>query len=617
MRVWRGAWLCGLLAMGCPAKQKPEPGLEERGEAQTAQQAPTPEEARAFLERLEPRLRELSVQAARAEWENSTNITDGSERMAAQANEALMAFASEAIEEAARFRDVTGLSAEEARMFELLRRGASLPAPPDPEKRQELAALATKLESLYAKGKYCKGPEPESCRDLEQLSDVFATSRDYDELYDAWQGWHQVGRELRPLYQRYVSLANEGAQSIGYRDVGELWRAGYDMSPAEFSRMEDALYEQVRPLYEALHCYVRSRLASVYGSERVPPSGLIPAHLLGNMWAQEWASLYPVLEPFRGQGELDVTRALVRQKYDELRMAKLAEGFFVSLGFEPLPATFYERSMFRKPSEREVVCHASAWDVTYDNDLRIKMCIKVTYEDLITIHHELGHNYYFSAYHKLPILFQDGANDGFHEAIGDAVALSITPAYLKQVGLSRSVAVSEKATINRLLHDALEKVAFLPFGKLIDEWRHRVFSGDIPPERYNTAWWELRAKYQGIGPASPRGEEFFDPGAKYHIPANVPYARYFLSTLLQYQFHRAMCRLSGHEGPLHTCSVYGNKQAGAKLKEMLALGARKPWPDALEVLTGQREIDASALLDYFAPLSAWLNEQNREKTCGF
>ncbi len=618
MRVWTGALLFGLI-LGCPSKQtQRERPLEGPSEAKV----PGPnelssEDARVFLEQVDLRLRELSVRAARAEWEKSTNITDGTERAAAEASEALMAFSSEAIEQSARFRHVSGLSTEDARKFELLRRGASLPAPTEPQKRQELAALAARMESAYGKGKVCSGPEPESCRDLEQLTDLFATSRDYDELYDAWQGWHQVGSEIRPLYQRYVTLANEGARAIGYRDLGELWRSGYDMPAAEFSRVAEDLYAQVSPLYKALHCYVRARLVEIYGRERVPPSGLIPAHLLGNMWAQEWASLYPRLEPYRGEGELNVTRALLQQKYDEVRMVKLAEAFFVSLGLPTLPSTFFERSMFRKPEGREVVCHASAWDVTYDNDLRIKMCIKVNQDDLITIHHELGHNYYFSAYHKLPILFQDGANDGFHEAIGDAVALSITPAYLKKVGLLRTVSVSEKATLNQLMRDALEKVAFLPFGKLIDEWRWKVFSGEIPPEKYNAAWWEMRAKYQGVGPVSARGETFFDPGAKYHIPANVPYTRYFLSTLLQYQFHRAMCRIAGHTGPLHTCSVYGNREAGAKLQEMLALGAQKPWPDALEVLTGQRAIDPSALLDYFAPLQVWLNEQNKDRQCGW
>jgi len=613
--------------IGCAEDKKggaDGPAAQKAAAPDARSSEPTAAEAHAFVQQLDRELRELVVAASEADWERSTNITEGTEQAAAKANEAVMAFMSKAIRESVKFRDVPNLDPSDPRQLDLLRRGASLPAPDDAKKREELAAIATKMESLYGKGKYCKQvPQPkggaprEECRGLDALEDVLAKSHDYDALYDAWSGWHEVGKEIRPLYARYVELANEGARTIGYRDLGELWRSRYDMAPEEFSAVAARLYDQLRPLYEALHCHVRARLVRIYGKEKVPEDGLIPAHLLGNMWAQEWGNLYWNLEPFAGQGELDITPALVKQKYDEVRMVKLGEAFFTSLGLPKLPETFWQRSMFKKPVGREVVCHASAWDVNYNDDLRIKMCIKIDMDDLITIHHELGHDYYFSQYYTLPMLFQDGAHDGFHEAIGDAIALSITPAYLKQVGLLKVVSNNEKGTLNQLMQDALEKVAFLPFGKVIDEWRWKVFSGEIPPEKYNQSWWELRAKYQGVGPANPRGEEYFDPGAKYHIPANVPYTRYFLATVLQYQFHRAMCRLAGHEGPLHTCSIYGNQAAGTKLKEMLALGAQKPWPDALEVLTGQREMDATAILDYYRPLLDWLNEQNKNRKCGW
>ncbi len=575
---------------------------------------PTAAEAHTFLQGVDAELRRLVVAASYAEWDKSTNITEATEQAAAKANEAVMAYLSRAIRESVRFKDVSGLTAEDARMLQLLRQGSTLPAPDDAKKREELAQLAAKMEGLYGKGKYCKG---DKCRDLGALSDVLAGSRKYDELYDAWQGWHEVGKDIKPLYTRYVELANEGAQTIGYRDLGDLWRSRYDMPAEDFTKEAARLWEQVKPLYEQLHCHVRSKLAKLYGKDKVPENGLIPAHLLGNMWAQEWSNLYKDLEPYKGQGSLDVTKALKKAKYDEIKMVKLGESFFTSLGLPALPETFWQRSMFTKPEGREVVCHASAWDVTYANDLRIKMCIKINMEDLITIHHELGHNYYFSQYFAKPMLFQDGAHDGFHEAIGDAIALSVTPSYLKQVGLLQKVSTDEKGSINQLMQDALGKVAFLPFGKLIDEWRWKVFSGEVKPEQYNQAWWELRAKYQGVGPKDARDESYFDAGAKYHVPANVPYTRYFLAAILQYQFHRAMCQIAGHEGPLHTCSIYGNQAAGAKLKQMLAMGAEKPWPDALEALTGQREMDASAILDYYAPLMDWLKKQNAGKTCGW
>jgi len=598
--------------------------------AQPQREGTTPEQVRLFLDGVEQQLRKLMVTASEAEWEKSTNITDETEARAAQANEVLMAYLSEAIRVASSYRDVSVLSANDARKLELLKRSSTLPAPEDAQRREELASIAAKMEGLYGKGKYCSAgalaDAPESaagpkCRDLEQLVDVMAESRDPKRLLDAWQGWHAVGNEIKPYYTRYVQLANEGARGIGFRNLGELWRSRYDETPQMFERDIDRLWSEVEPLYKQLHCHTRAKLRSMYGAAKVPERGPIPAHLLGNMWAQDWGNLYKELEPYKGQGELDVSQALKSQGYDEKRMVQLGESFFTSLGLPPLPDTFWQRSMLSRPPGREVVCHASAWDVQYDNDTRIKMCIKTNQEDLITIHHELGHIYYFSQYYKLPMLFQDGANDGFHEAIGDAIALSVTPAYLERVGLLQHAPTGDKGAINVLMQRALDKIAFLPFAKVVDEWRWKVFAGEIAPEQYNTSWWKLREQIQGVAPASidgkPRGEAFFDAGAKYHVPANVPYARYFLATVLQYQFHRAMCKAAGHVGPLHACSVFGNREAGARLQKMLALGAEKPWPDALEVLTGERALDATAILDYFAPLTTWLKKQNQGRTCGW
>jgi peptidyl-dipeptidase A len=373
----------------------------------------------------------------------------------------------------------------------------------------------------------------------------------------------------------------------------------------------------VKPLYAELHCYVRSRLQQVYGKDRVPDGKPIPAQLLGNMWAQEWGNIYDLVEPFKGQPSLDVDAALVEQRQDPVKMVKLGEAFFSSLGFAPLPASFWERSQFSKPRDREVVCHASAWDVTSQGDLRVKMCIKPTGEDLVTIHHELGHNYYQRAYVDQPFLFQNGANDGFHEAIGDAIALSITPGYLKQVGLLSAAPKDEKGLLNVQLKMALDKIAFLPFGKLIDQWRWDVFSGKTPPEKYDEAWWALRTKFQGVAPPVARSEADFDPGAKYHVPANVPYTRYFLARLYQFQFHKALCDAAGFKGPLYECSIYGSKAAGKKLADMLALGQSRPWPEAYAVLTGTKKPSAGPMLEYFAPLRKFLREQTKGQVCGW
>jgi len=422
---------------------------------------------------------------------------------------------------------------------------------------------------------------------------------------------------MKPLYEEFVELSNEGTQEIGFKDTGDLWRAGYDMSPADFEKETDRLWGQVKPLYEQLHCYVRRQLSKTYGADKVPNSGPLPAHILGNMWAQEWSNVFDQVKPYATTASINVTEALKAKKYDALKMVKVSEKFFTSLGLDPLPKTFWERSMLLKPKDRDVVCHASAWDVDYRGDVRIKMCIKVDEEDLITIHHELGHIYYYMYYNMMPFLHQNGAHDGFHEAIGDALALSVTPNYLKEVGILDAAPENEKALINFQLKKALDKVAFLPFGKLIDQWRWDVFAKKTTPDSYNADWWKLREKYQGIRPSVERSAESFDPGAKYHIPANVPYTRYFLAHILQFQFHKAMCDAAGHKGPLHQCSIYGNKEAGNRLREMLKLGASKPWPEALEKLTGTRQMDARALLDYFAPLSGWLAKENKGQTCGW
>ncbi len=578
----------------------------------------TPAEAKAFIAKVNEDLKKLWTRQQTADWIRQTYITDDTERLSAEANEEVMAYLSTAIKDALRLERVRGLDPDTARALHLLRLSSSLPAPADQARRAELAAIAARLDSTYGKGKWCGKDGKQPCRDLEDLTETMRKSRSWDELLDAWVGWRTISPPMRADYARLVALGNEGAREIGFANLGELWRAGYDMTPDQLERETDRLWAQVKPLYDALHCYVRAKLQERYGKERVPDGKPIPAHLLGNMWAQQWGNVYSLVAPPELASSLDVDAALKAKGYDPLRMVKLGEGFFTSLGLDPLPATFWERSMFVKPRDREVVCHESAWDVTFSNDLRVKMCIKVNEDYVRIVHHELGHDYYFHAYYRLPALFQQGANDGFHEAIGDTIALSVTPGYLKKVGILDALPPEdEKGVVAVQLRDALDKIAFLPFGKLIDQWRWDVFAGKVTPSRYNAAWWELRRKYQGVDAPMPRSDADFDPGAKYHVPGNVPYTRYFLALVYQYQFHRALCRAAGHQGPLHACSIHGSKEAGKRLEAMLALGASQPWPDAMEALTGQREADASAVLDYFAPLQGWLKQQNAGRRCGW
>lgn len=576
---------------------------------------PTIEEARAFFKKVDADLRRLWVTRDTMGFVNQTFITDDTDQLAAEMDATAMEYLGIAIKESQRF-DGLNLPPELERQRLLLRLAGVAPAPADQKERRELADTLASMRSTYNKGKYCP-PGGKPCQNLGELSKVLRDSKKYEELQEAWVGWHSISRPMRNKYERFVELGNKGAQEIGFKEMGTLWRSGYDMTPEAFEADIERLWAQVKPLYDDLHCYARGKLRKRYGKEKIKEHGAIPAHLLGNMWAQEWTELFPMLEPYAGQGSVDVTASLKKQKYDAVKMVKLAEQFFVSLGMNSLPESFWSRSLLTRPKDREVACHASAWDVGYNGDVRIKMCIKVDEEDLITIHHELGHDYYFLYYNQLPILFQNGANDGFHEAIGDALALSVTPSYLQKVKLADRVVGNDKADLNFLMKQALDKVAFLPFGLLIDKWRWDVFSGKTNKENYNRSWWDLRRKYQGVEPPVARSEADFDPGAKFHIPDNTPYIRYFLARIYQFQFHRALCKAAGYQGPLLHCSIHDSKLAGEKLMAMLKLGASKPWPEALEALSGERQADASAMVEYFAPLSAWLKEQNKGEACGW
>jgi len=572
------------------------------------------ESAKEFVARIEAQGQALAKEVEAAYWVRQTYITDDTAVLASKAGERSLAFSSSMVEQAKKFKG-SKMDTNTARAIELMLRGSSAPAPNDPKLQAELAAVLTEMEGKYGAGSYCN--DQGECRELQELEAVLANSRDYDELLDVWKGWRTVSPAYRETYQRFVELGNQGAKDSGFKDLADAWKSNYDMSPAEFTVEARRLWDQVKPFYDELHCHVRAKLGEQYGEDKVPQDGPIPAHLLGNMWSQTWDNIYPIMEPHKGVASLDVTASLKDQGYDELQMTKTAEGFFTSLGLPPLPESFYKNSMIKKPRDRNVVCHASAWDLDNGNDPRIKQCVEINEEQLGTLHHELGHIYYYLMYKDQPSTFKGGAHDGFHEAIGDTIVLSMTPSYLKEKGLIDEVVESEEATLNKQMKLALEKIAFLPFGKMIDEWRWKVFSGEISPEDYNKGWWELRKEYQGIAPGVERSEADFDAGAKYHIPGNTPYTRYFLSFIMQFQFHKALCEKAGHEGPLHECSIYNNKEAGAALGDMLAMGQSQPWPEAMQALTGQRQMDGSAIIDYFAPLNAYLKEQNKDRQCGW
>jgi peptidyl-dipeptidase A len=572
-------------------------------------------EVRAFLADVDATLKRLGVQQNQAGWVAQTYITPDTEAMDARATREIIEAVARFAKEATRF-DRVEVTAPERRQLDLLKLSLVMAAPSDPDAARELTEIAARLRSAYGTGRYCPDPaRPEECLNIDDITRIMASSRDRDELRRVWEGWHTIAPPMRDDYTRFVELSNAGARELGFADTGAMWRAKYDMPPDAFTKELDRLWAEVRPLYVQLHAYVRMKLHEKYG-DLVPPDGPLPAHLLGNIWAQDWSHVYALVAPADANTGPSLTESLEKGKLGPLDMVRAGERFYTSLGFEPLPQTFWERSLFVRPKDREVVCHASAWDIDLEADVRIKMCIEPTAEDFTVVHHELGHNFYQRAYKHQPVLFRESANDGFHEAIGDTIALSVTPEYLARIGLLDDVPDVSRDT-GLLLRRALEKVAFLPFGLLIDQWRWRVFAGEVAPADYNKAWWELRLEYQGVQPPDPRGEEYFDPGAKFHVPDNTPYMRYFLAHILQFQFHRALTKAAGCDGPLHRCSIYGSREAGGRLQEMLEMGLSRPWPDALEALTGTREMDATAILDYFAPLQRWLEEQTKGHPVGW
>lgn len=563
-----------------------------------------------FLTETNATLAKEIIGVQRAEWVQTNFITEDTTIIASDANARFGALGTQLALESKKYK---GKTEEEKRQLYLLMGFLNLPAPKDAAKNEEMTKLKAELESMYGSGKYCKGAK---CRDLLDLEEVLAKSRNPKDLQDAWEGWKSVSVPMKPKYQKVVELANQGSKELGYKHLADFWKNKYDMTEGAFEQDLDRLWTEVRPFYEQLHCYVRSQLNKKYGNSVAPKTGPIPAHLVGNMWGQSWENISDIVavDPKKS---LDITSLLKKAKYDSKKMTKTAENFFVSLGMPQLPKSFYEKSLFDKPRDRDVVCHASAWHVDLKDDVRIKMCILIDEDNFRTIHHELGHIYYYLAYKDKPMLFQGSANDGFHEALGDTVQLSITRKYLQDIKLLSSTAKPKDADIHYLMQMALQKIAFLPFGLMIDKYRWQVFDGRIQPENYNTAWWDMVKTYQGLVPPQTRAGDAFDAGSKYHVPSFVPYSRYFIAHILQFQFHRALCETAGYKGPLHECSIYNNKAAGDKLWKMMQMGVSKPWPDALEAATGKREMDASAIREYFAPLETWLKDQNKGQTCGW
>ena len=553
-----------------------------------------------------------------ATWISSNFITYDSQKVIADYGTRYTLKSLERSREASSFDDVPTTD-EQRRMLNILKSSFVMPPPLNKELASELSSITTSLEAMYGSGEHCY--EDGTCYDLEAFESIIDNSRDPDELLKAWQGWHEIGKPMKPMYMRMVDIGNQGSKDLGYKGLSDLWFSKYDMPAEDFLNETDRVWEEVKPLYDALHCHVRAKLNEHYGDDVVSKSGPLPVHLLGNMWGQSWSNIYDLVYTEESQQDsVNVTKIIEEKGLDEIDMVKYAEDFFLSIGFEPLPDTFWQRSLFVKPRDRSVVCHASAWNLDQaNNDLRIKMCIEKNEEDFVTIHHELGHIFYYQAYNHLPTLFQGGANDGFHEAFGDLLTLSITPDYLTQIDFitEEEASVAKEDPIGLLMKQALDGVVVVPWALMLDKWRSGVFHGQIDETNLNSSWWKLREYYQGISTSTERSEDYFDPGAKYHIPGNTPYTRYYLARIMQYQFHEALCNEIQFNGLLHQCSIYGSEKAGDKIISTMAMGESLPWQDAFENLTNSRQLSGKSILNYYAPLKDWLDEQNKNRTCGW
>ena len=586
--------------------------------AQSSEQSDQNEDLDKFLALVEEENKKDGPVIYSASWISSNFITYDSQKVIADYGTRYTLKSLERSRQASAFDDLKTTS-ENRRMLNILKSSFVMPPPLDEDLAAELSEISTGLEAMYGAGEHCF--EDGSCYDLEAFESIIDTSRNPEELLKAWKGWHEIGKPMKPMYMRMVEIGNKGSKDLGYDGLSDLWFSKYDMPAEDFLNETDRVWEEVKPLYDALHCHVRAKLNEHYGDEVVPDEGPLPVHLLGNMWGQSWSNIYDLVYTEQSKSNsIDVTKIINDKEINEIEMVEYAEDFFISIGFKPLPSTFWERSLFVKPRDRSVVCHASAWNLDpANNDLRIKMCIQRNEEDFITIHHELGHIFYYQAYNHLPTLFQGGANDGFHEAFGDLLTLSITPDYLTQIGFisEEEANIAKEDPIGLLMKQALEGVVVVPWALMLDKWRSGVFNGEIKEEELNSSWWKLRKQYQGISTNEQRSEEYFDPGAKYHIPGNTPYTRYYLARIMQYQFHEALCNEAKFDGPLHECSIYGNKDAGEKIISTMAMGQSAPWQDAFENLTGSRQLSGNSILNYYAPLKDWLDEQNKERTCGW
>ncbi|NWI33356.1 ACE2 enzyme, partial [Sula dactylatra] len=585
------------------------------------------QQAQMFLEEFNRRAEDISYESSLASWNYNTNITEETARKMNEADAKWSAFYSEASRNASSF-PLSSIQDPLTRLQiqSLQDKGSSVLKP---EKYNRLNTVLNTMSTIYSTGTVCKITEPSECLVLEPgLDTIMANSTDYHERLWAWEGWRaDVGKMMRPLYEEYVELKNEVARLNSYSDYGDYWRANYEADyPEEYKYSRDQLvedvektFEQIKPLYQQLHAYVRHRLEQVYGPKLISSTGCLPAHLLGDMWGRFWTNLYALTVPYPAKPNIDVTSAMVQKKWDAIRIFKAAEAFFFSIGLEKMTEGFWNNSMLTEPTDnRKVVCHPTAWDLG-KKDYRIKMCTKVTMDDFLTAHHEMGHIEYDMAYSKQPFLLRGGANEGFHEAVGEIMSLSAaTPQHLKSLDLLEPTFQEDEETeINFLLKQALTIVGTMPFTYMLEKWRWMVFRGEITKQEWMKRWWEMKREIVGVVEPVPHDETYCDPAVLFHVANDYSFIRYYTRTIYQFQFQEALCKAANHTGPLHTCDITNSKAAGQKLRQLLEFGRSKPWTQALENVTTDKHMNAMPLLHYFEPLYKWLQKNNSGRYIGW
>ncbi|XP_053696511.1 angiotensin-converting enzyme [Sabethes cyaneus] len=487
-----------------------------------------------------------------------------------------------------------------------------------PDQLDRYNRIVNDMLTIFNGAQICAYERPFECglRLQPHLKDIMAKSRDWNELQYTWLEWRRKsGRHMRELFEQLVDLTNEAARVNNFTDGAAYWQFPYESR--DFREEMEQVWKEILPLYEMIHAYVRRKLREFYGPDKISRDVPLPDHILGDMYGQSWNNILDVLIPYPGRSYLEVTPEMHKQGYNPLVMFQIADEFFVSMNMTAMPPDFWLTSVLTQPPDRPVLCTPSSWDFCNGKDYRIKMCTTVSHKDFITVHHELAHVQYFLNYRNNPKVFRDGANPGFHEAIGDAVTLSVAaPKHLQNLGLVQKNVDDTAHDINFLFSLALEKVVFLPFALAMDAWRYDIFEKRIRKEQYNCHWWLLREQYGGVKPPVLRSELDFDPGAKYHVAANIPYIKYFFSNVLQFQIHRAMCSASRQydpldpNKPLHKCDIYRQPAAGNILKQLMERGASEPWQQVLQEVIGEGRLDGTALREYFRPLEEWLRNEN-------